>query len=168
MEEWVGVEGFPEYQISSHGRLMSYKLKERGDIVKGWVEKDGYRRHILKSNGVTKFITAHRLVALHHLNNPDEGESQVNHIDGDRLNNNVENLEWCTPQYNVSHSISHGVRNSMGEGNPNATLTEVDVRRIRETFESKERTPLELSKEYGVTRSSIYNIINNKTWREVI
>ena len=168
MEEWAGVEGFPEYQISSQGRLRSYKLKERGVIVKGWIEQDGYRRHILKSKGVTKYITAHRLVALHHLDSPNEGESQVNHIDGDRLNNNVENLEWCSPQYNVSHSISHGVRNSAGEGNPKSVLTEVDVRRIRDSFASKESTPLELSKEYGVTRTSIYNILNNKTWKEVI
>ena len=167
-EKWVTVEGFPKHKISTLGRLKSFGVKKEGVISEGWIEKDGYRRHILRYRDKVKYITAHRLVALNFLEKDDVTNLQVNHIDGNKLNNNVDNLEWCTLEENIKHAFEIGLRNSTGTNNPKAKLTENEVREIRKLYKNKKKNALELSKIYGVSRTNIYSIVNNKIWKEVI
>jgi hypothetical protein len=76
-----------------------------------------------------KFYALHRLVALHFIPNPDNLPC-INHKDGNRYNNTVSNLEWCTQQDNVKHAYKTKLKTNEGEKNPTAKLTEEDVRKI--------------------------------------
>ena len=79
-----------------------------------------------------KFYALHRLVAEHFLPNPDPKKyTQVNHIDGNRYNNAVSNLEWCTPSHNVLHAFSTQLKKpQIGETNGQSKLTETQVRQV--------------------------------------
>jgi hypothetical protein len=92
MEEWKDVIGYPGYRVSSIGNIWSNKLKRVLDLP---ISKDGYYRIALWNKMTVKKFRVHRLVALHFIPNP-ENKPTVNHIDGDRLYNDVSNLEWAT------------------------------------------------------------------------
>ena len=108
----VGYEGL--YQVSNLGnvkRLKGYKGRGKGYIVEEHliqpsINSRGYQNVILCKNGKTKTFTMHRLVAIAFLDNS-EKLPQVNHKDENKLNNCVDNLEWCDSQYNNNY----GTRN---------------------------------------------------------
>lgn len=105
MEEWKDVKGYEGlYKISNLGRLKRlYKNgKERIKVLRK--RRDGYYDVDLCKNGKHKRVTIHRLVASAFINNPDSLPC-VNHKDENKGNNNVDNLEWCTQQYNTEYSI---------------------------------------------------------------
>lgn len=92
---------FPNYWISKNGILLSTKNKKY-KILKPKIDKDGYLEYRLHVNGKNKYCRAHRLVAETFLDNP-ENKSTVNHIDGNKQNNNIDNLEWATYSENNYH-----------------------------------------------------------------
>lgn len=104
-ENWVPVSGFEGlYEVSNLGRLKSYKMFRDGRVLRLTDKTGGYIRVVLQGVGKNrKSIGLHRLVALHFIPNPDE-LPEVNHIDGNKQNNVVSNLEWCTRQYNAAHA----------------------------------------------------------------
>lgn len=107
MEEWRDVVGGEEfYQISSMGRIRNKKTQK---ILKP--SKSGAYRHIELKYGINKNCSIHRLVAEAFIPNPFELKC-VNHIDENKENNKVENLEWCTYQYNRKYGKGSLARNS--------------------------------------------------------
>ena len=98
MEEiWKDIPGYEGiYQASTLGRIKSTK---RNIIMKQGVHRDGYYKIKLSNHGKRKWHQAHRLIALTFIDNPNELKC-VNHIDENKLNNNISNLEWCTTSYN--------------------------------------------------------------------
>lgn len=104
-EIWKPIKGYEGlYEISSFGKVLTVKRQgTSGGFVKVTVRKDGYIQVLLSKDGKQKNHLVHRLVATAFLP-MQTGKSQVNHIDGNRNNNMVSNLEWCTAQENTLHS----------------------------------------------------------------
>lgn len=106
-EIWKDIKEFEgHYQVSNLGNVKSLNYKKMG-ISKNLVPKKNNKGYLwveLRSNGKVKPMLIHRLVAMAFLPNPNNLE-QVNHKDENPLNNCVENIEWCTREYNVRYSI---------------------------------------------------------------
>lgn len=106
-QDWKPITGFEDYLISSVGCVLSYK---RGDWreLHPYIGKNGYAYVNLRRDGETIRYNIHRLVAENFIPNP-LNKPAVNHIDGNKLNNSVENLEWATYRENSRHAIEHGL-----------------------------------------------------------
>ena len=102
----VGYEGL--YKVSDKGNVYSVERKDSmgrkwgGHILRPGYTRGGYLKVDLFRNGIRKASKVHRLVTEAFIPNPND-YPQVNHIDEDKVNNNVENLEWCTSKYNNIH-----------------------------------------------------------------
>ena len=119
MEIWKDIEGYKNiYQVSNLGRLKSLKreinwyggrtriIPEK--IIKVKFNGFGYKMHSLSRHGKNKYVSLHRLIALAFIPNP-ENEKCINHIDGNKLNNSLENLEWCSYSHNTKHAYAAGL-----------------------------------------------------------
>lgn len=104
--EWAAITGAPGYEVSRSGSIRNAKsgieLTQRITL--------GYAYVAIQVGGKSVKKRVHRLVAEAFIPNP-EGKDEVNHIDGNKLNNSVENLEWCTTSENLIHSYKTGLRN---------------------------------------------------------
>ena len=122
-EEWKKISGYESYEVSSYGRVRSLDRvnnvgkKLRGRILRLNIPKHGYPSVSLCRDGIQKRFTVHRLAAIAFF-----GESNlvVNHIDGDKKNNNISNLEFTTYSENAKHAYRTGLKkNNKGAGSPN-------------------------------------------------
>lgn len=146
---------------STLGRNRKSFIDER--ILTPTVVKDGYLDVQLRTfNKKQKHVRLHRLVALHYIPNP-ENKPEVNHKDGNKLNNCALNLEWCTQQENISHAYSSGL-SKHGEKHWRSKLTNIQVSEIKKLFLT-ERSDLKISKIYNTTPGAIYNIRAAITWK---
>lgn len=109
------IENFPNYKINVHGEILSrYKYKtsiisDEWRPVKHVLDKGiGYYLVTLVHEGKRKNCFIHRLVATAFIDNP-ENKPMVNHIDGDKTNNHINNLEWCTAKENSVHAVRTGL-----------------------------------------------------------
>lgn len=162
VEYWVKVNDAIE--VSNLGNI-----KSRGKILKGDISNKGYKRVHVSNNGQNYKLYHHQLVAQTFIPNP-ENKPCVNHIDGNKLNNKVDNLEWCTHSENLKHAYAIGLRSSKGESNTQAKLTEDDVRYIRKIYKKHDKlnNTYKLAKKYNVSPKCIMNIVNYKTWKHVV
>lgn len=163
------------YRISSFGRLTSLCKSVRGKARNRRKEKvlkphrnsyTGYYAYVFSSWGngeKDKRENIHRLVALHFIPNPD-CLPEVNHKDGDKLNNRVDNLEWVTREQNIQHGFINGlIKTPKGEAAHNSKLTE---KIVLEIFNSK-IGPRKLSRDTGIPYSCIAGIRNGNTWNHI-
>ena len=109
------------YQVSNLGNILSlnYRNTGRAELMNPWEDKDGYLKIGLRKNKKTDFILVHRLVAQTFLPNPDN-LPQVNHKDENKANNRVENLEWCTIEYNHNYGT---INQRISKANTNGKLS---------------------------------------------
>ena len=113
-EIWKPIEG-TRYEVSNTGKIRSLDYKRSGKIreLKPAADPKGYMKTMLLINGKNKTVKVHRLVAKAFIPNPDN-LPQVNHKDGDKRNNCVENLEWITNYDNAHHAMENGLfKNSL-------------------------------------------------------
>ena len=168
MEEvWKDVKGFEGlYQVSNIGnvkRLISERVfAER--LIGRTIDKYGYVKRVLSKNGKNNHFTEHRLVAIAFIDNPNN-KPAVNHINGIKIDNRVENLEWCTNKENKEHAVITGITNQKGIKHHKCKLTEEQVLEIRKIGFSQTR--MSLSKKYGVSRTNILGIIRGQFWKHI-
>ena len=141
MQEWKPIHGYNgAYIVSNTGNIYSNKSKI---MMKTWMGKNGYMTVKLCKHGMHKMMSVHRLVADAFLPNP-HNYPVVNHKDHNPENNCVENLEWCTQQYNVNYGDAPkrrlATRRKTGQ-------IEKDVKRMIEAHQKRVRC-LETKKEY--------------------
>ena len=108
MENWRFIEENPDYMISDHGRVLSFKGRSKL-ILCAKIMGTGYETVILPNKGVCIEYKIHRLVAKAFIPNPEQ-LPQINHLDGNTMNNHVSNLEWCDAYTNMMHAIRTGLR----------------------------------------------------------
>jgi hypothetical protein len=168
-KEIIGTNG--SYSVSNKGRIRTneYYVKNRyGErVVSGRIKKlnnhnQGYLIVSFFRFGKTKLV--HRIVATHFIPNPNNLEF-VNHKNGDKKDNQVENLEWCTRQQNEDHAFSTGLKNSSESANTMSKLNESQVLEIRAN--NGVLSKKELSDKYGVHIATINRVLNRSIWNHI-
>jgi hypothetical protein len=140
--------------------------KHQGTFLKYNINRKGYA--IVKLYPV-KTVSVHRLVAETFIPNS-YNLPQVNHIDGNKLNNSVANLEWCSNEYNLSHANETGLISDdtrpRGIGHGRAKITEADVIEIRHRYKSgcKINGGAAIARDYGIHSSTVNDIVNLRLW----
>lgn len=99
VETFVKIEGFENYEVSNLGKVRNIKS---GRMLKPQLNRNGYLMHLLYENNKQKHLYLHRIIAIAFIDNPEE-KPCVNHIDENKLNNDLSNLEWCTVKENNIH-----------------------------------------------------------------
>lgn len=170
----VGYEGL--YEISSLGDIKSLKRYCKSKtgfrvvpekILKPKIDKYGYLVLHISKNNVRWNITIHRLVAIAFLPNINN-YPQINHKDGNKLNNVVENLEWCSASYNVQHSFDNKLNIPIkGSKRAFSKMTEEKVIEVRYRYKNEDISLKNLSKSYNISTQTLHSIITKKTWKHV-
>lgn len=162
IKDLIGYEGL--YSIDNAGNFYSVKRNGcKGGVLKTSLNKrTGYVYVTVTKDGKLRSFTVHRLVAKHFVPNPNN-LPQVNHDDGNKLNNNDWNLKWCTRDENMDHA-SKNFLCEHGENHHNSSLSNEQVLEIRDKYIPRKYSQHRLAKEYGVSQNTIMNIVNKSTW----
>lgn len=174
-EEWRDIEGYEGYyQVSSLGRVRSVKrvvLKSDGiwmncksTILRPFIGTTAnYLETQLSKDNIPKKFLIHRLVAYAFLGLTPNSSLEVNHKDGNRHNNAVQNLEVVTHQENINHSIRTKLKNDYGELHKRAVLTNAQAAEIRQKWRDGSKQ-VDLANYYGVSKQTICSVVHNKTY----
>jgi predicted XRE-type DNA-binding protein len=164
MKEVPGYEG--KFMATEDGRIYSIARKNGRGVAKGGFRKlQKHPQGYLFINAGDRQQLVHRLIAMAFIPNP-EGKEFVNHINGIKTDNRVENLEWVTRQENENHAYGTGLKNSTGSSNTMAVLNEAKVKQIKELNTLGFNTA-KIATQFGVTGSTISRIIKGKIWKHV-
>lgn len=157
MEIWKPVENNSHILVSSLGRIKRLKGRNKGIQSNFSKDKDGYCKiNIINENGKWTQTSIHRLVAKAFIDNP-ENKPCVNHINGKRDDNRVENLEWVTEKENVRHSFLYGQRKRCFEIPQIAILTEYQISQI--DILRNYYTVNQIAKLFNIKYQSLKNVI---------
>lgn len=165
MERWKQINEYENYFVSNLGNVKN----SRGRHLKTELSNTGYYRVHLSKHGKARHIAVHRLVASAFLDNPNNLKL-VNHKDGNKLNNTLENLEWVTYSQNLQHAYDSKLRiGNLGERNGGVKLTKLEVIEIRKLYkkQSKEYGSYALARKFNVCSKTILNIVKREHWKEV-
>ena len=150
MEQWKEI--FPDYLVSTLGNVDSLKHGKRHRLAQR-IKNNGYLQVGIRVDGKQKYFCVHRLVAMAFIPNAD-GKPQINHINGIKTDNCVENLEWCTQSENQVHALKNGLRVArQNEDAFGAKLTNEQVIYIRNNPDGL--TMKQLAKKFGVQRTTV-------------
>jgi hypothetical protein len=165
MEEiWKPVVGYEGcYEVSNLGRVNSIKRNGTlGGILKKILDTDGYIICCLMKSDIRMNKKVHRLVAQAFIPNPDN-KPAVNHIDNDKTNNKVSNLEWCTNKENSVHCVKQN-RQQKGEVHYSSKLKLTDILFIRQS----NLLTSQLAKKLNVSWNAVDKARKGKSWKHVL
>jgi hypothetical protein len=180
MEQWREIAEFPDYKVSSLGRVKRVSPDSHGRIISGllspFVGNHGYCVVTLHRSGVQVTRLVHRLVCIA-FRGPPPPKSHAAHRDGDKTNNCRSNVRWKTPSENNMEKHRHGTMRTgdnhharympecmpRGSSHGNAKLKEKDIPKIR----ADKRSQGVIAIDYGVTQSLISNIQRGKGWAHI-
>lgn len=161
-EMWVKSTVSNDYMVSNLGRIKSNGFKNYTQRILSQHIVRKYLQVSLQINKKQIFYKSHRLIALAFIPNPFKKE-QVNHKNGDKLDNRVENLEWVTLLENQQHRHLTKLVDVRGENNNKAKLTNQQVVEIFESTGSS----LPISIKYNISRTVVHHIRNGMLWSSV-
>lgn len=175
-ETWKDVKGYEGfYQVSSTGQVLSrslggWKVRQKPKLLKPNKNASGYFAYKLSkgSNSKPWNVLAHRLVALNFLDNPNS-LPQVNHKNGNKTDNRVENLEWVTRLENMRHSWANGFhRSPRGAAAHHAKLTVEQVEQIKELLKQPHANMAAIGRQFGVTCTHVSRIRSGTHWKPIV
>jgi DNA-binding CsgD family transcriptional regulator len=160
-EIWKDIPNYEGYyQVSNLGRVKSFKWgKER--VLKFGLNRGGYYFVNLWKGGEAKTNSVHRLVMLAFFG---ESELYVNHINGVKTDNRLENLEYCSRSENTQHAYDTGLMDR-GENHPNSKLTRACAERIK--YGHQGMTQRAIAEIYDITRELVSQIRSGKYWKHI-
>lgn len=155
---------YPSYEIYSDGRVFSNKSNKFLVTSKGTY---GYEIITLYGKDKQKTFKVHRLVGLAFLPKI-KNKNEINHKDGNKMNNNVANLEWTNRSENVKHSYKTNLKKGMiQEKNGRAKLSMDKANKIRDEYISKKCTQTYLARKYNLSQPLVGRVINNLIWNKI-
>lgn len=162
----IDVYNHPGFKCTKDGRIFG----KRGKELVGHIDRCGYHEVLLSENGRSKNYLVHRLIlaSFNPIENMDSYD--VNHKNGDKLDNRLDNLEWCTRSENIKHAYENGLElKRCGEEHHAHKLTEENVRYIKTNYIKRDKKfgAVALSKLFDVDRTTIHDVVRGKTWKEV-
>lgn len=173
-ELWRDIKGYEGYyQVSNTGRVRSvtrtllyntgkyYML--RGKLLSLPLDSHGYPNLALNRDGISHRVRVHQLVAQAFISGF-RPLSIINHIDGNKTNNHLDNLEIVTSKENTAHARRIGLINDYGEKHALSKLTNQEADIIRKRYKDSIITMKELAEEYGVCAQTICNIVHFKAY----
>lgn len=164
MNKDIEYKPFADYLIYKDDTIKSLLT---GKNIRKRIGPNGYFQINLYINGKCKTFMLHRLVANAFIPNPNNLPC-VNHIDGNKLNNQLSNLEWVTHKDNMRHAFRTGlVRPATGKETKHGRFTEDDIKYIRELREQG-KSQYQIASIYNVTRGAIQQILEGKTYSWVV
>lgn len=168
-ERWLPVVGYEEYYlVSDFGRVMRIKgdgANARAGHVLSQVVQRGYASVALHADGKLKRCRVHRLVLSAFVGQCPRGY-EVNHMDGNKSNNHLSNLEYVNHSDNLKHAVRLGLQPlHTGAKNGNSRLTREKVDEIRRLYSLGDSTYESLGRLFGVNPSTISLIVKQRTWK---
>jgi hypothetical protein len=170
-EIWKKIPDFSRYEASNLGRLRSLDYKRTGKVkvLKPACSNDGYMKTmLLRDDGRYRSWTVHLFIMLTFVGNKPNG-MEVNHKNGIKTDNRIENLEYTTRSKNMLHAFRYGLESpKRGEDNPTAKLSSKDVLEIREYVGNARRKGIryygrkKLAEKYGICESHIKDIVSGR------
>lgn len=166
-EEWKDIKGYEGcYQVSNTGKIKSFKHDKNGRILSPKPNGQYHQINLCK-NGKCSKIYIHRLVAIHFILNP-ENKSEVNHIDGNKINNKASNLEWVTSSENSLHALEIGLAiPPRGESSGSSKLTNNEALSIYFLSRTGKFTLNEIGSLFDISFQTVSAIKTGERWRHV-
>lgn len=167
MEGYKDIPGFEGKYICDESANVISLTRKSPINKKPRKNLDGYYGYFLYSEDKKyHWRSAHRLVAAIFIPNIDN-KPHVNHIDGNKKNNHVSNLEWCTVSENHKHAYKNGLMSKKGEKHHFRKLSDKDVLEIRNNFSGKHGDQILLAKKYGVCKATVCSILKKNHWKHI-
>ena len=175
---WKPVKGYEDYyEVSDQGEirtieryveLPSHRYMKKQKMLTQFDDGRGYKHvKLYDGKGNPKSFTVHKIVAITFIENFNN-YIEVNHIDHEKHNNCVDNLEWTTRSENIKHSYRmRDPKTYKGSGNKNSKLTEEEVTQMRKEYETGKFTYKKLAEKYSVGITLVGYIVKNQVWKHV-
>lgn len=173
IEQWKVIQAHPDYAVSNYGyvkRIVKPKSGRGrvGAILKPRIPGGGaYPSVALSCDGEVTNWYLHRLVAHVFIGACPEGY-EVNHIDGNKRNPRLDNLEYVTRSGNIRHAFHTGLLSRKGERNSKAVLTDDDVLAIRSEYTGKYGQCASFARRHGVSHAAIQDIVHGRSWTHLL
>lgn len=161
--DFIAIKDHERYEISKCGVIRNIYTKK---IKSQYIGSTGYYMVSFSYENKSKPQRVHRLLASTFIKNS-TNERFINHIDGNKLNNSLDNLEWCSHSYNMKHAFNTGLINNTGEKNGMSKLDFKKVYEIKKLLKTG-LSQQKIANKFNVSRSAILKIHLGKTWNHVV